>query len=178
MDRLWNCLNDPNVQSVVSEFFDLIGSGRAVIHNDAGRTDVTVVVGNLFDILNQIAEEHDLTAAFDDTVAEELRNLSEKVEAARTFCLESALDQTIVALFMMRQKLQQLGEQAQDESVVIATIDKPIALLIPEFSLLRLWEENQERCARVWDALTRILRCMDRWCPDGGAPVVTAPTTE
>lgn len=122
-----------------------------------------------------IAQCHDLEASFDTTDGSEVMLFTPKVEQAQAFCLNEALDQTIVAVYLIRQKLRALGEDAKDEATVIATIDAPISLLVPGISILKVWQDNRQGCAQIWDALNKLLVTLDRWCPHP-AGLSTAPS--
>lgn len=173
-------LSNPRVQRVMTDFLDLDASGLARIEDATGQEEIREAIGGLFDALRTLLSDAQLRQQVEelagdldtghDPHAEALAHL----DGARDLCCCTALPQTIVALALMRRYLAALGSDANDEAAVVAAVDGIVALLAPGVSVLEHWERNRTGCARLWEALNKILGVLDRHCPSSPP----APTSE
>ena len=177
MQSLLNTLCRPDVQAVVSEWFDLRLSGVCVVSGDEAETELRAAIQELFAVLMAMAHDQRLVrqaytfAAEDDTAASggATDGAESLLQRAQEFCLVSAFPDAVVALYLLRRKLRAMGAAARDERAVVTALSDVVALMAPGVSVLALWENNRAEGTQLWAALSEIMRVLDCHCPDAAA---------
>lgn len=192
MASILTALSYPEVKQVVNEFFALDASGTARVTDPDGQEAVRQVVTQLFNTISDILTEYNMVGDALNFEAESLttaQDYGSLCQQAMEISTGPALQQTVVALYLLRSKLRSLGEKAKDEREVIVVVDGIVSLMAPgvpgpspsdgpPLSLLEVWERNREQCARLWTCLHSIMGVMDRHCPDASAVSPPPPPAE